>query len=154
MNKLISSKQTQEIVAKIEPNFRKFPHLPKKVVNVLVQIAPWLALIGGILGVIGGISSILGTNMVIWTARVAGYSPLYFQLMAVLGIASSILAIMAFNPLKKRLMLGWYYLFWMAGITIISDVIGLIAFPSTLIGSLIGLVIQFYILFELKPAYK
>jgi hypothetical protein len=49
---------------------------------------------------------------------------------------------------------GWYYLFWMAGITVISDVIGLIAYPSSLIGSVIGLAIQFYILYELKPAYK
>jgi hypothetical protein len=154
MTNLISSQQTKQIVAKIEPNFKKFPHLPKKIFNVLVQIAPWLALIGGILGVLGGLSSVLGANMVFWAARAAGYNPLYFQLMAVLGIVSSVLAILAFNPLKNRLMMGWYYLFWMAGITIVSDVIGVIAYPSTLIGSLIGLVIQFYILFELKPAYK
>ena len=42
----------------LEGWFKKMPALPTSAVNVLVMIAPWIALVFGVLGILGGLAGL------------------------------------------------------------------------------------------------
>lgn len=134
--------------------FKGLPHLPSGIIDVLVKITPWLALLGGILGLIAGpLVGILGS-----LGSLMALSP-YFMFITivttVVTLANSILLLMAFNPLKRREMRGWVFLFWAQMLSVVDIVLSLLqGQTSALVGGVIGLAIGFYILFEIRGSYK
>src|SRR3972149_8803715 len=81
--------------------------LPKNVKEILVNFAPWLALIGGILGVIGALT-VFGLGSMFGPLALYGGAPFatsYFTTFAissvVLGV-SGVINLLAFPGLKKR----------------------------------------------------
>jgi hypothetical protein len=113
------------------------------------NIIPWIALIFGILGVFAGISLI-------------GVSPLGLMggvhnsaLLLLSGIASlvaSVMMLIAFPKLQKRLMGGWVLLFWSEVVNIASSLLTLSV--GSVIATVIWAAIAFYILFQIKSHYK
>jgi len=154
MNKNSLVSQTEKLVKSIEPTFKKLPHLPKGVIKVLVAVIPWLAVIGGVLGVLSGISALFGTTGMYGFMYRWGISPFYLQLTSLTTIISSVLAIVAFKHLKEEKYLGWLYLFWIMLINVFTNLVGLLFYPASIVGFLIGLAIQLYLLFEIKAWYK
>lgn len=135
----------KDLINKLDELFGKLPKLPKSVTDILVTIAPWLALVFGILGVIGGLSSV-GLSPV---ALFGGISNSVTVLVAgVLAIISSVLMLMAFPKLRKRVYKGWELLFWSEVVSTVSVVLSLTA--ATVLFILIG----FYLLFQIKSYYK
>lgn len=134
--------------------FKNLPHLPANVIEILVKLAPWLALLGGILGLIAGpLIGILGSLGSLFTL-----SP-YLMVMTIVSagvtIIGSILLLMAFNPLKERAMRGWILLFWAEMLSVVDIVFSVIqGRTGTLFGGILGLVIGFYILFEIRNSYR
>ncbi len=128
--------------------------LPKGAKDVLVSLAPWLALIGGILGILGalavfGLGSIFGPLALYGGVAYAGtYYTTYLVSSVVLGV-SGLIDLLAFPGLQKRSIKGWRWLFygeliWAVSALVKFDLVGLI------IGSLIG----FYLLFQVREYYK
>ncbi len=138
----------QDIIKTLEDFFKKAPALPENIREVLVKIAPWLALIFGILGILGGLAA-AGLSPV---AAMAGVSTgLNVMISAVLTIVSSVLMLMAYPKLNKRLLSGWNLLFYSEAVSFVAALVG---GPSAIIGAVIGALIGFYLLFQIKSYYK
>ena len=138
-------KQSKDLIGALEDVFGKLPKLPSGVNDVLVNIAPWLALVFGILGVIGGLSAIGISPLALFGGVNAGFTVLAT---GVAAIVSSVLMLMAFPKLKKRVYKGWELLFWSEVVSTVSAVL------SITVGSIIGVLIGFYLLFQIKRYYK
>lgn len=128
--------------------------LPKNVKEILVNFAPWLALIGGILGVIGALT-VFGLGSIFGPLALYGGAPFatsYFTTFAfssiVLGV-SGVIDLLAFSGLKKRSIKGWRLLFYGQLVWALAK---LISFD--LLGLVLGTVIGLYFLFQVKEYYK
>lgn len=134
----------------IEKMYAGLPAIPVSWRNVIVSIAPWLALVFGILGVFGslsafGISTFL-SPLVVLGGGVGTATTLIA--VSIIGLVTSILMLIAFPSLLKRKMSGWKYLFWAELLGIVSSIV---SFSVT--GVVLGLV-WLYFLFQIKSAYK
>lgn len=135
----------------LEEWFAKLPPLPKGITDVVVKVAPWLALVFGVLGVLGSIAAtgllavlspfmVLGGGLGVAAGSVVG---------AVLALVSSVLLLMAFPGLRDRKMAGWKWSFYAEVVSVASSVVAL-----NLFGAVVGALIGFYILFQIKSYYK
>ncbi len=153
----LTGPEAQNFIKKIESIFKVAPHLPKGIINFLVMIVPWGALLGGIFGLIGSISlltgSSLGWGMTRWL-RWAGVSTTYYLVLGVFQLVTSVLLLLAFNQLKNKKFAGWMLLFWISLIGIAQNAVGIFFGYNSIIGTLISAVISLYLLFEVKPSYK
>lgn len=137
------------VVSMLEDLFGKLPALPSSAVDVLVKITPWLALIFGVLGVLGALAG-LGILTAFAPFAIAGGVGSYglgFVAAAGLGI-SSVMMLLAFSGLRAQKAGGWSLLFWSEVVNIAASLIGIS------VGSIIGALIAFYLLFQIKTRYK
>lgn len=134
------------------PLFDKLPHLPANIRELLVSIAPWLALIGGILGLFGVWSAGMLSAFFAFSF-VGGGSQMAWMIALVVALAASILELMAYGPLSARKKRGWNLLFYATVLTTAASVIQiLIAYGS--LGSLLGALVGFWLLFEIRGLYQ
>ena len=134
--------------------FKGLPHLPASIVEILVKIAPWLALLGGILGLIAGpLIGVLGSLGSLMT--LSPYFMFVTIVTTVVTIANSVLLLMAFSPLRTKMMRGWVFLFWAEMLSAVDIVLSLLQGQTgSIVGGVIGLAIGLYILFEIRSSYK
>jgi hypothetical protein len=149
----LTDSQSMGFINQIGDVFKNLPHLPPAVVDILVKIAPWLALLGGVLGLISGpVLGLLGGLATIFTLN-----PLVMVVTlgtAIAVIAQSVLLLMAFGPLKERHTKGWVLLFWSDMLSVVVAVLGVLdGNVGGIIGSVIGIFIGLYILFEMRSSY-
>jgi len=142
---MAENKTANDLIKWMEDLFKKLPNLPTGGREVLVKIAPWIALIFGILGIIAGIVA-LGFSPL---AMLGGLNSSFIVLLTgVVAIVSSVLMLMAYPKLAKKEYKGWVLLFY-------SEVVGVVsAILSLSIGSIIGVIIGFYLIFQIKSYYK
>ncbi len=134
-----------DIIGTLENFYKQVPNLPANAREVLVKIAPAISLIFGVLGVLVGLSA-LGLSPL---ALLGGlHSSFVVLLTGIATLVSSILLLMAYPKLAKGKYKGWEYLFWSQSVSVISAVI------SLSLGSVLGMLIGFYILFQIKSYYK
>ena len=138
-------KQSEDIVKSLENLFKGFPHLPENAREVLVKIAPILSLVFGVLGLIGGIGVLFASPLAVLGGVRSGFGVF---VTGALTIVSSVLMLMAYPKLKNRQYAGWMYLFWSEALNAVY------ALFMLSVGSVIGVIIGLYILFEVKKHYK
>ncbi len=135
--------------------FANAPHLPKKVVDVLVKIAPYLVLISGLFLISGGLRSIFGFKSL---NNVLGFlvniPSVYFYLIGLLQIVAGIISVAAYQPLKNNLMSGWLALLGLTILELLMNVVSVIFLGSGIFGLLLGLLISLYFLYELRDSYS
>ncbi len=142
----MAEKKETDYIKMLEDLFAKAPALPKNIQEVLVQITPIFALIFGILGIIAGLSWFGSAPIIAFIGVRPGFLTL---LTGVLTIAASVILLLAYSKVKARKMEGWRLLFWSEVVNLLSSlVVGGIV--SVIIGALIG----FYLLFQIKSYYK
>ena len=141
--------QGDDLIVSLENVFKGVPNLPANIREVLVKIAPWLALIFGILGIIGGLGAI-GVSPIGVLGGVSNGA--FLLVIGVLTIVSSVMMVMAFPKLNKGEMGGWKLLFWSEVISFVSSLLALNV--GSIISALIGAAIGFYLLFQIKSYYK
>lgn len=141
---------------------KKLPALPPKFVDVLVMIAPWIALIFGALGLLGalaGLSAFIGLSFMVLPvmgAVGAAVGPIAMLSLA-LAAAASVLELMAFSGLKKEKFVGWKWLFYSMLVGVAGTVVGVVLAASTgglPIWGVFWTLVSFYVLFQIKPRYK
>ena len=135
----------------LAPIFAKAPHLPQGARATIVSIAPWLALLGGILGLFAFWTAGAFSVFLMFSFFGSGMQLLWMVGLVVLLIAS-ILDLMAFSPLRSHSKRGWNLLFYgtvLSGISTLLDIF--IGYGS--IGNVIGLLIGLWLLFEVRPSY-
>lgn len=140
---------TGSIIDSAEDIFKKLPPLPENIIQFVVGVTPWFAIIFGILGALGALS-----GFGLWSA----YAPYAMYgvahgyglgFIAVVGLAiSSVLLLAAFPGLRSKKVGGWNLLLASEVVSLASSVVGIS------IGGIIGTLIAFYILFQIKPKYK
>ena len=148
-----------QMIAMLEEWFGKLPALPANVREVLVKIAPWFALIFGVLGILGGLMglmALLGASAMVASMGVPmamdpslGYYSVLGIVALVIGLVSSALMLLAYPGLKAGKMAGWRYLFYSEVVSLLASVVTL-----NLVGLVIGALIGFYLLFQIKSHYK
>lgn len=131
------------------------PALPKNWKEFLVEIVPYLAIIGVVIG-IPAVLTLLGLSTVglpffmiggAMTGRpFKGVSYLIANLFLIVTLVLEALAIL---PLFKREKKGWRYLYYAA---LVGGLSSLIRFD--LIGLIIGTGLSLYLLFQIKEYYK
>jgi hypothetical protein len=138
----------------------KLPHLPKEGQKWLANNVWWLALIGAILSVLGLLAIVplfllavgIGAAVSVVTVAYSGLFWLSSLITVVAYIGTTILLIMAINPLKAKAKRGWQLLFWSYLINFAFAIVsGLIVFSvMSIVTSLIGAAIAGYFLYEIR----
>jgi hypothetical protein len=139
----------------LAPIFAQAPHIPAGGRKVIVDIAPWLSLIFGILGLLGLLSAgALGLLLSPLMLLSAGFSSLMFFVHIVLGIVSSGLSILSFNPLREMKKKGWDYAFYSMILGAVGCVVSIISMSyGSGVSNVLGIIIGAYILFEVREMY-
>lgn len=151
---------------KKEPNFlrqlevtlneyfgKKAPQLPSNVKEFIVKIAPYLVIISLIFTIPAIFVIFTLGSAATGLAPVAGaeaVSSLPFMWLSILLlIPVVILYLLALPGLFKRSAVAWKYIFWGQLISIVSALLQLNIF-----GAILGALIGFYILFQIRSYYK
>lgn len=143
----MAAKKT-DYMAQIETWFLKLPALPKGGRDTLVRISPWLALIFGILGVVFGVIALIGSTVLTPLLFVGGAHPSGLLLASLIGLVGSVLLLVAYPGLKARKLQGWNMLFWSEVVSLLGAIIAI-----SISGVIVSLII-FYLLYQIKAAYK
>ncbi len=134
--------------------FENTPHLPKKVTDILVKIAPYLILISGLFLVSGGLRSIFGFKNFYNVLNLWSNIPsTYFYVIGLLQIVAGFISIVAYQPLKDKKMEGWLALLGLTILELLMNIISVIFLNSGIFGLLLGLLISLYVLYELRSDY-
>lgn len=130
--------------------FEKAPHLPANIRDILVTIAPWCALIFGILGLVvllgAGVAWLILTLATLWLA-------IWVFIPVIIGLISAVLSLWAFPGLNAGLKSGWDKLFLSQIISVIGMILSLLG-TNWSAGSIVWSIIGFYLLFEIRSHYK
>src|SRR5258708_13686995 len=113
---MLTDKDAMTFIGKVEEPFKSLPHLPKGIVEFLVKIAPWFALLGAILSLFMGPLWGLVTVLSLFTLN--PMAALLILIAGLLTLVNAVLLFMAFTPLKNHEMKGWVYIFWSEVISI------------------------------------
>lgn len=147
------------IVKPLEQLYSKAPALPTNWKEGLVKVSPWLALVFGILSLLTGVLGVLGAGAVSLYAPLAGAAggilAIWIWVAVVLLFVEGVVLLLAYPSLKNRLMKGWNLLFLLELVWLVSRVIDVLTLNvSGIVGAVIGAVIGFYFLFQIKSYYK
>jgi len=133
---------------------QKAPQMPMGLKTFLVSIAPYLAILGVAMAVLAifpliGLSS-YGYGMMSAYGMMQGS---YFGSMMIISLVAMIamagLEVMAIPGLFAKTLTGWRYMFYAQLVSLVSSLL-----MMNIIGFIIGAVIGFYILFQVKSLYK
>lgn len=144
------NKTLSDVEKKLEPYFTKnIPLLPPKAIDFLVKIIPYLSIVGIILTaqsllMIFGIGAVFSPIAYLGGFRF-GLNTLFVILWSVLSIAITIKAI---PGLFKKQLSAWKLMFALNVLSVIYSILTLHLFSAVL-----GGIISFYLLFQLKKQY-
>ncbi|RJQ36942.1 hypothetical protein C4559_04395 [Candidatus Microgenomates bacterium] len=138
------------IIGTFEQFFVKAPALPANAKEIIVKITPILSLVFGVLGILaslGGLGLLTAFSPVAAVGGVPSYGLGFVS--AILWLLGAVLLLLAFTGTKARKISGWNFLFWSELVNVAGSFISM-SFISGIIGGLI----TFYILFQIKSYYK
>jgi hypothetical protein len=138
------------------PMFAQAPHIPEKGRRFITDIAPWCALIFGVLGAIGMLAS--GFVITVATVFSAGFALMFFVgnlLPMVCSVIAIVLTLMAYPGLRTLSKTGWNYIFYSTVVSSIGGILGVLAGDvGMLLGTALGALVGFWLLFEVRAYYK
>jgi hypothetical protein len=123
--------------------------LPKKVREVLVKIAPYLAILS-LVATIPAVLALLGFSMLTPFYFMKGiHFGLAYSLSLIFLLVGAILAVIIIPGLFKREKRVWKIMFWMSLINAVGAIL-----KMDLGGLIIGTGLSWYVLFQVKEYYK
>lgn len=144
--------------------------IPTKGREAIVKYSPWIGLVIGVLGLMAALGLWSAAHRVdklvdyanSLTAAYGGtvtthHLGLSFWLSLVFLVLTSVVAIIAFPPLKARKKTGWNLLFYSSILNFLYGVAQAVYYGGgigSLVSSLLGTLIGFYILFQIRSYYK
>ena len=147
--------QPTGLVATAEETYNRVnpPSLPASIKELLVTFAPWLAILGGVLGLLVFIPGALLLLALSPLAGLAGGGLGYVGtiLNLILSVVGAVLSVMSFSGLRKRSYSGWTMSFWATAVYLVAGLFPLSI--GSVLGMLIGGAIGLYVLFQIKPYY-
>lgn len=155
----LAGESVKKLTDQIGDVFKGVPHLPKGLVEFFVKVAPWAALLWGIVQAMGSFSLLNqglggGSAMQRWAYDIAGFDRTYFLVIGIIGLVSAALLLLAFKHLRERVMTGWMLLFWNMVVSIAGAAFGLLYATSGVIWTVFWILVGLYVLFEMRPYYN
>ena len=149
----MNQSSVQKYINVMQKWFDQLPSLPTNARDVIVKVTPILAVIFGILGILGEVSALsamTASGLFMIPRGIYGMGYLgYNYLSMILWLIGDILLLSAYWGTKQRKISGWNKLFWSEVLYFLGSI-----FSFELIPGLIGVVIAFYFLFQIKSYYK
>lgn len=134
----------------------KAPQLPESWKKFIVMVSPWLAIIGVILGAIAAFTlfSSMSSMMALSGAygayaAAAGYSPTWIWISLAFMVAMLVLEALAIPGLRNKAYVGWKWMYYASLLSLVQGIV-MMNFVSAIIGAVIG----FYILFQVRSHYS
>lgn len=140
-----------KLIATLDEYFgKKAPALPANVKEFIVKVSPYLAIIGVIFFVVAIIPvlSFLTTGYGMLAALGAYVPTTSVYLNLGLSIVVILLSLLAIPGLFKRTKGAWNLMFYAQLVSAVGSLV-----TYNILGAIIGLVISFYILFQVKSYY-
>jgi hypothetical protein len=139
-----------DLIGMAEEQYKKLPPMPKNWVEVITKITPWISLVFGILGVLTSLAAFgIFTVATPFMAMGSGVGAASGNIVAaVLWFVSSALMLASFPGTRAMKMSGWRLLFYSEVANLVSSVV------IFSLGGVVGALIVFYILFQIKHHYK
>lgn len=143
---------TLPLEKELEPIFtEKLPAFPENIKDILVQIAPWLALIGAIIGALSFVTLIgTGSFLTIISLGTTSYGGSTWAMW--LGIISlglmTVICGLAFKPLQNKERKAWTYMYWLSLVSFVLNILS-----GSIIAAIFGAFIGFWILFQVRSRY-
>jgi hypothetical protein len=165
---MISTKQLETRIGNL---LKGAPALPESTKKSLVEAWPWIAVILGVLQVISALAlwsvvsaaeraiDVANTYSLIYNGVSAGLTAMdktVIYLAIIVLVVSSVILFKAYPELKKQTKRGWDLLFLGSLVNVVYAVITLFINQrgvSSFVFSLIGSVIGFYLLFQVREKY-
>ncbi len=146
--------QTKQWTKALDDSYAKLPALPKGATDFIVNIAPWLSLVFGVLSILVGVSAFGFLAVLSPFAAVAGAGAYAITglLSSIVLLVEGVIMIVAFPSLKNRAQRGWNLLFWSLVLSVVSSVLTLNVFG--VVQSVVGALIGYYFLYQMKSYYK
>ncbi len=127
---------------------KKAPILPKNIKDLLIQLAPFFAILAVVLG-LPAILAVFGLGALITPfAWVAGARTGMYWLIWGVGLVQIILAGMSIKPLFARAGHGWRLMYYSQLLSIVSSL------GHYNVGNLLITVLSLYLLYQVKSSYK
>lgn len=132
---------------------KKAPALPHNIKEIIVKIAPYLAILGVIIS-LPAIFLLLGLGSLATVVAPLGSASSVAQVPTMwigilLLIPSVVLEAMAIPGLFSRKATAWRYLYWAQLISVLAAILQL-----NIVAAILTAVIGFYLLFQVKSFYK
>jgi hypothetical protein len=146
-----------QLTKTLDEYYAKAPVLPTNIKELLVSFAPWLALLGGVFALLSGFSLFgllgLATSVMPYAvaAGVGGFAITAILSLVVLLVAG-VIDLLAFAPLKAKKVKGWNLMLYAMLIYVLSSVVTLR--PFDVVSALVGFLIGYYFLYQVKSYYK
>jgi len=139
-----------ELEIKLEEIFaKKLWILPKKVKEVIVMIAPYLAIVS-LIGLIPMIFSLIGLSIFTPVAFLGGMRMGFgYTISVITALICGILTVSVISGLFKKQAKAWKVLFWVSLINAIGQLL-----MMDLGNLIIGTALSWYVLFQVKEYYK
>jgi hypothetical protein len=150
-----------QLTKTLDGYYAKAPVLPKKWTDLIVKYAPILVLIGAVLGLIFGVLGLLATlsflGLAATVAPLGGVAyGMQYMVSAVVSalvlLVTGVLYLMAYPALKARKIKGWNLIFYALLLSVLSSIVSLSVFG--IVESIIGALIGYYFLYQVKSYYK
>ncbi len=143
----------KQLTATLEMYFaKKAPALPKNIKGIIVSLAPWLEILGVVFS-LPALFSMFGFNAMMYGTPYGGYvsanAGYNFSLASIFMVASLVLMVLAIPGLFKRSKMGWNYVYYAVLLNAVYSLISM-----QLFGFIIGSIISFYLLFQVRSYYK
>lgn len=138
----------------LDKNYAKLPALPKGANDFIVSVAPWLALVFGVLAIVAGLGALGLLTAFAPVAAVAGAGQYAFTglFAALVLLVQGGIELLAFPSLRLRKVKGWDLMFLGLVLSVVSSVFSLSVF--VVVQSLVGALIGYYFLYQVKSYYK
>lgn len=130
--------------------FAKFPPFPSELINLLVKVAPWLCLLGGVFGLLGLLTLAKVEGVYAGYIGVAAYGSSWQYYVSIFGGAvAAVIYLLAFSPLRVQKKRGWDLLYYGFLLSLALQLVTL-----HLVSAIIGFLLGGWILFQVRPRYN
>lgn len=158
----LTTPRAYKFIDQVGAPFRQLPHLPSAVTRFIANLMPWAAILVGLFSLFSVLALtplIFGADalfsslsvMVEETPYVIGnVNPIYYLVSSLLLLLDGLLLVAAFQPLRRKELRGWALVFWSNVVSSILTVLGIAFAGESVLTSVLGIAIPFYILFETK----
>lgn len=153
---LFEQPSISKVVFRLDRFFLRTPHLPKQLMEFLVNILPSLFSILGILHALIGALVII--NSAQWFAPLSNtppfIHPFYLTVTGMLAMANGLFMLMTYSDIKQKTLRGWQSLFIINTISILQSFFSLAYSPQTFMSAVVYLFVTLYLTFEFRPYLK